>query len=186
MNEPIPDIVERINKQLRDEYGIEVTSDRPIYRVVWSNNQYEKRLMHYTDAGVELLTPEVREVPKYKQWAKDRYILEKLQYIESPLLKTDEMTVQVVSYEPIWSFVDNKLNYLPPRYDVCKIIIDSMNERLGKKAPPTKDPMENVEEKRNHIAKIQEELFGNETDTGDALAHGEGVTVPRNYEKGVH
>src|SRR5678815_197989 len=120
MNEPIPDIVERINKQLRDEYGIEVTSDRPIYRVVWSNNQYEKRLMHYTDAGVELLTPEVREVPKYKQWAKDRYILEKLQYIESPLLKTDEMTVQVVSYEPIWSFVDNKLNYLPPRYDVCK------------------------------------------------------------------
>jgi hypothetical protein len=183
---PIPEIVERINKQLRDEYGIEVTSDRPIYRVVWSNDEFEKRLMKYTDAGVELLTPEVREVPKYKQWAADRYILEMLQYIDSPLSSTEEMTVQVVSYEPIWSFVDNQLNYLPPRYDVAKIIIDSRLERLGKKAPVAKDPMENLEEKRAHIAKIQEELFGNETNTGDALAHGEGVTVPRNYEKGVH
>jgi hypothetical protein len=28
-----------------------------------------------------------------------------------------------------------------------------------------------------------EELFGDETETGDALAYGEAIVVPRNYEK---
>lgn len=180
MNEPCAVEVEHINDLLRREYGIETTSDRPIYRVVWSNDQFEKRLMKYTDTGIELLTPEVREVPKYRQWAKDRYILEKLSYIEIPV---EEMTVNRISYEPLWSFVNNKLEYLPPRYDVCKLIIDSVNERLGKSTGVLyKDVSENTEEKQERVAQIQQELFGNETDTGDAIAHGEAIIVPRNYE----
>ena len=35
------------------------------------------------------------------------------------------------------------------------------------------------------ITKLQEELFGNETETGDALRYKEGIVVPTNYERGV-
>jgi hypothetical protein len=42
-----------------------------------------------------------------------------------------------------------------------------------------------LEETQQRVETIQKELFGNETDTGDALAHGEAIVVPRNYEQ-VH
>jgi hypothetical protein len=180
MNEPAAHEVEQINKLLHDEYGSDITG-RANFRVVWSNDQYEKRLMRYTDTGIELLTPEVREVPKYKQWAADRYILERLTYIDIP---AEEMTINRVSYESIWSFVNNRMEYLPPRYEVCKIVIEAINQKLGKSfGPRYKDTEEQLEEKQQRITAIQQELFGNETDTGDAIAHGDAVIVPRNYEK---
>ena len=40
-----------------------------------------------------------------------------------------------------------------------------------------------IEMKAQEIQCLQDELFGNETDTGDALAHGEAVIVPRNYKE---
>src|SRR5215467_8595373 len=136
--------VDRINEYLRREYGIETTSDRPIYRVVWANDQFEKRKMKYTDSGIELLAPEVRTVPKYTQF-KDTYILERLSYVDAPGM--EEMTVNVISYEPIWSFVDNQLNPLPPRIDVCKIVIDALHMAIyGDKSgfAKYKDTNENV------------------------------------------
>lgn len=187
MNAPDYEEVERINALLRKDFGYELTSDRPIYRVVWANDQYEKRLMKYTDSGLELLTPEIREVPKYKQWNADRWILERLSYIDAPS-DTSEMTVSKISYEPIWSFVNNKLEYLPPRYEVCKIVIDTVHaaiygdNSLAKYKDNTNDP----EEAQKRVDLIQKELFGNETEVGDAIAHGDAVIVPRNYDKVVH
>jgi hypothetical protein len=119
--------IETINEQLRRTYGIDSISSRPIYRVVWANDELEKRLMHFTDAGIQLLTPEIREVPKYTQWAKDRYILRTIKLCQKLIAPEKmQMTVSKVSYEPIWSFVDNKLNYLPPRFEVAKVVIDTV------------------------------------------------------------
>jgi hypothetical protein len=42
---------------------------------------------------------------------------------------------------------------------------------------------EYLEKESERIKQIQQDLFGNETDTGDALAHKEGVTVPHNFER---
>jgi hypothetical protein len=41
------------------------------------------------------------------------------------------------------------------------------------------------EGREQRITKLHEELFGNETEVGDALRYKEGVTVPPNYDK-VH
>jgi hypothetical protein len=180
--------IETINEQLRRAYGIDSISSRPIYRVVWANDELEKRLMHFTDAGIQLLTPEIREVPKYAQWAKDRYILERLSYVEVNSPENMQMTVSKVSYEPIWSFVDNKLNYLPPRFEVAKVVIDTLHAAIHGDHSLRKykdDNAGSLEETQQRVETIQKELFGNETDTGDALAHGEAIVVPRNYEQ-VH
>ena len=39
------------------------------------------------------------------------------------------------------------------------------------------------EGREQKINELQGELFGNETDTGDALAYREGIVVPNNYKK---
>ena len=45
--------IESINKKLLEEYGTEFTTS-PRFRVVFSEDQYEKRLTDFTDEGFEL------------------------------------------------------------------------------------------------------------------------------------
>src|ERR1700704_3964663 len=59
--------IEYINEKLLREYGRELDG-RPKFRVVFSDDQYEKRLTTHDDHGNELITPEVRLLPKYKQY----------------------------------------------------------------------------------------------------------------------
>lgn len=174
--------VEAINSRLLEYYG-SAWNGWPIYRVVWSTDQTEKRLTSFTEAGLELLNPEVREMPKYRQWANDRYILEHLCTIgDNP-----ELSVEKISYEPLFVFQDKDGFPLPPMWNACKMVVDTVKAATGngpslraKYTDPYKDqPREQVEKE---ITQLQEDLFGNETDVTDALAHGEGVVVPSNYK----
>jgi len=169
--------IESINRQLRDTYGIDSSSSQPMWRVVWSDDQFEKRLMEYTPSGVELLVPEVMEVRKYS-YVQHRYILERLVLVPEPDKK--ELPESHTSYEPMWVFQDANDNYLPPVLEACKFIIDTVYAAMGKKS--LRKYVEG-EDKDARVEKIQQELFGNETAVGDALAYKEGVSVPSNYEK---
>ncbi len=175
--------VESINRQLRDQFGISTESSEPIFRIVFSDHQKEKRLVDTTDKGIVLLQPEVREVPKY-QWIRARFVLEQLVLVPDPNIK--ELPTSHVSYEPLWIFETQKGVYLPPRFDAAKLIIDTMYAALGKSGlKKYVDPKEGqtLDERKEEVEVIVKELFGNETETGDALAYGEGVSVPSNYEK---
>lgn len=176
--------IESINRQLIDLFGIDTVSGQAMWRVVWSEDQFEKRLTDCTDEGLQLLRPEVRLLPKYRQWIREKFVLERLTVI--PEVNSDELPTQKVSYEPIYVFEDRYGNYLPPRIDASKFVIDSLYAAMGRSSmrkyvdEEEKNPME-VREAR--IDKLQEELFGNETDTGDALAHGQAIIVPNNYKE---
>jgi hypothetical protein len=90
------------------------------------------------------------------------------------------------SYEPIWAFCDGNRNPVPPVWNATKFVVDTLLAALGKKSlRKYVDSEENTTEegRQQKISKLQDELFGNETDTGDALAYKEGVTVPSNYVK---
>lgn len=171
--------IDTINNQLIDLFGVDTITGDPIWRVVWSETQFEKRLMDVTDTGIILLVPEVRLVPKYRQWIKEKYVLERL--VQVPDVNRKELGGIKVSYEPLFVFETKKGNYLPPRIDVAKIVIDSVYAAQGKTslAKYTEDP---DEEKRKSIEEIYEYLYGDETDVTDALRHKEGVVVPRSYE----
>src|ERR1035437_5550442 len=99
--------IESINKKLKEEYGTEF-GNSPRFRVVFSEDQYEKRMTDFTDEGFELITPEVRLLPKYKQWIREKYILERL----IPVTGETDLVVKV-SYEPAWVFQNKKGDYLP-------------------------------------------------------------------------
>jgi hypothetical protein len=168
--------IESINEKLLNEYGTEFDNS-PRFRVVFSEDQYEKRFTDFTDEGFELLQPEVRLLPKYKQWIREKYILERL----IPVVGETDLTTKV-SYEPAWVFQDKNGNYLPPFFEGCKHVIESLHSAIDKAGTFTKYKDKNVspEERALELKKVEEGLFGNETDVGDHLAYGTGVTVPGN------
>ncbi len=176
--------VESINKQLRDEYSL-AWNGQPIWRVVWSEDQIEKRhgtYNDYTPGGMFLRTvTEWREVPKYRQWIQEKFVLERLTVI--PEINQDEL-VDKVSYEPVWVFEDNKGNPLPPKWVVAKIVVDSIYAATGKASlHKYVDPELDPEYKNKQLEDLQRELFANETNVGDALAHREAIVVPRNFKE---
>lgn len=175
--------LDTINNRLADIYGRDIITNQPIWRVIWSEDQLEKRLCTHTPEGLSLLYPVIREVPKYKQWVQAKFILERLSLV--PDYQQGELADAKISYEPVWVFEHAKTKEaLPAKYEACEFIIDIMYAAIGKtSAAKYKDPGETIEMREERIKQLQEELFGNETPVGDALAHGYGTTVPNNYER---
>lgn len=166
---------EEINKRLKDHFG-QADSGDAIFRIVFSEDQFEKQLTEYTAEGLQLLYPEWREVPKYRQWIHQKYILERL--VAVPAINSKELTVKV-SYEPLRVFERGDGTPLPPKWEAAKFTVDLLYHALGKENmwPKYMDPGDPPEAKEARLKQLQEELFGNETEVGDALAHKQGVAL---------
>ena len=188
----ITEPVDGINTRLKDYFGVDTITGQPIWRIVWSESQFENRLGTYDDitpSGIYLRTvTEVRYVPKYSQWINDRWVLERLVIV--PGVNKDELPDSKVSYEPIYVFQTGSGQYLPPKFEAAKFVVDAVYSVQGAgNLARYKDPdaglnkEDQFEKKRAEIDTLQEELFGNESYVGDALAHKEAVIVPRNFEK---
>jgi len=184
--------IDNINRQLVDLYGIDTITGLAMWRVVWSEDQFEHRFGTYddfTESGIYIRTvTEVRYVPKYRQWIHNKYVLERLVVV--PEISAGDLPATKLSYEPMYPFETNSGKYLPPRLDAAQFIIETVLASQGKSSlAKYKDPVSGLstedylEMKNKEIETLQEELFGNETDTGDAIAHGEAIIVPGNYKK---
>lgn len=153
----ITEPVESINIQLKDLYGQDTLSGLPIWRVSWSETQTEKQLVNITENGVQLLYPEVREVKKYLGFIKDKYILERLVLVEG--INAKMLPTQKTSYEPVWIFETQNGVYLPPKMEVCQIVIDHVYNAQGKKNNLDKYVNPNtLEETKKRLDNIVEEL----------------------------
>lgn len=170
--------IDRINQQLQREFGVEPDGS-PRWRVIFSEDMTEKRWMTHTDEGWELLFPEVREVRKY-QHITERYVLER----QIPVLGETDVTTKT-SYEPAWTFEDRFGNYLPPRFDACKFIVEAIFDQVKNAGNHRryKDEKATKEARTKEIMDMELKLFGNETPVGDALAHKYGIVVPGSEEK---
>lgn len=178
--------IESINNQLIDEFGIDTITGQPIFRIVWAADQYEKRMSKFTEEGLEMLHPKVMELPKYPQNDldyKERYILERLVLV--PDVNSSEL-LTVLSYEPLWVFRDRYNNYLPPTFWAAKFAIDCVYAHMGKRSlakyvdEETKNPVEAIEKRIN---KLEEELFGDESNLLGRTITGEAVGYTTSIEK---
>jgi len=176
--------LETLNQRLVDHFGIDSDTARPMFRIVWANDQLEKRMVSELDSGIALLFPEVREVKKYP-YLKDLYVLERLVVI--PEVNAHELPTQKLSYEPIFAYRKNNGDPIPPMWEGTKFIVDTLYAALGKKSlRKYVDSEKNTtpEGREQRITELQGELFGDESDTGDALRYREGIVVPQSYDKG--
>jgi hypothetical protein len=189
----MPEKIETINQYLRENYGIDSDDSEPIFRVVWSEDQFEKRETKFTDEGIELLFPEIRTLPKYRSYIKDSYILERRVLVPDESLK--ELAGIKKSYEPLWVFIGKDGNPVPPTILGCKFVIDAVYAAIGKRGMAKyKDPdagltaEEAYEKKKVEVDKIEEELFGNESSLGTETftESGSTIIVPPGYDKVKH
>lgn len=175
----LPETITEINKQLADLFGIDTASLRPMWRVVFSDDQYEKRLTEYSDKGILLARPEVRLLPKYKQWIQGKYILEHL--VAVPEQNIDVLAGNKTSYELLWTFADKNDNYLPPKIEACKFIINTVHaamhgtHNLKKYHDPENSQEAYLENKRKEVDGLVTELFGDQSSLGGSTKTGESV-----------
>jgi hypothetical protein len=178
--------IETLNQRLIDHYG-KYLDGRPMFRIMFSEDVMEKRLVTHTKDGFQLLTTQIAEVPKYRQYIHGKYILEGLK--ESQRLEKDGI-VNEIAYECMWVFEDGNGNAVPPIWIGIEHILESVRCAMEGKSPKWVDPKEAendpktaYEAREKKLKDIQDALFPNETDVGDALAYKEAIVVPRNYTK---
>jgi hypothetical protein len=182
--------VDDINKSLIDLFGIDTESSNPIWRVVWSQDQFEWRHGTYTDYTPNGLfireVTETRWVPKYRQWITNKYVLERL--VAVPEMNLGELTVKK-SYEPIYPFEDKDGNALPPKFEACQFVINTIyaaqygTHNLRKYNDPDCNQETELENRRKRVDGLVEELFGEQSSLEGTTVTGESIIVPRNYEK---
>lgn len=175
--------IESINSQLIDLFGVDTATGQPMFRVVWSELQFEKRLTDRTDSGIQLIAPVVRELPKYRQWITDRWVLERLVVV--PEQNIPELVGIKLSYEPLWVFRGKFDQYVPPTLWGCKFVIDTLYAALGKQSLAKyvdEEEKHPVEAREKRIEKLTEELFGDESNILGRTITGEAIVVPQSYE----
>jgi len=180
----LPEKLEDINYWLQRDYGD--TGARPNWRVVFSDDQFEMVkgwFCTYDNSGNFIsATKGVSQVRKY-EYIRERYVLERIMPV--PMLQREELVGSEWSYEPVFTFEDIKSEYLPPLYHVCKIVIENVMKAaaraVGARYKNPEDDQDPIEVKHERIKKLQEELFGNETEVTDAFSVKEAISVPHNY-----
>lgn len=187
------ELVVDINDRLKHIFGIDSITGIPIWRIVFSEDQFEKRLGTYEDRttnGLYIRTvTEVREVPKYRQWIEQKYILERLVVV--PEQNLEELPTQKISYEPIWVFEDKDGNYLPPKYEAAKFIIDTIyaaqygtkNHSMKKYVDEENSQEASIEMKKKRVDDIVEALWGEQSSFSDGIKSKETIHLTdRDFE----
>ena len=185
--------IEEINKHLLDNYGY-FAIDTPNFRVVFSDDQYEKRFGTFEDYNGAIFirrVEEVREVPKY--WhVKERYILERAMPILTPDAQK-ELVNKKFDYYVVWTFETGDGKALPPKYAVCYYVIETIYANAAARVGvaykhPYWDKKINPEVRKAKLEEIEEYLYGNESSIGDSLQSRAGVgftkeaKLPFNFE----
>lgn len=183
----LPEPIETLNSRLKDIFGIDTVSGLGMFRIVFADEQFEKRTTECTDSGIFLLVPEVRLLPKY-QWLKGLYLIETL--VAIPDVNVGDLPTQKTSYEPLFVFWDKDGGYLPPKWEVADMAINIMLAARGKqnlhkyvdKEGTTEDA---IAERKRRIDGMIEYFGGDESGLmGSSIDSGNSSFVPHNYEKG--
>lgn len=175
----LTETIEALNKQLIDLYGIDTASKNAIWRIAWAEDQREKRLTKFSELGIEFIHPVPVELPKYG-WIKERYILEKYEIV--PAQHVDELCGMKVAYNCKFVFENNREGYLPPNLQVAQLVINTLNfAQYGNKSGLARYAENPTEDRLKEIARLENELYGNETDITDNLAVGQGVVLPSKF-----
>jgi hypothetical protein len=144
-------IVEQINKRLYENYGRSLDG-RPIWRIVWSSDQFElKRGVHteMSPSGILFLREwiGVKKCLKYS-YLMDKWILERLTFgVENvPGLNVELVEGKNGSYEPAWVFMDGNGNALPVNWRICELLFARLAAGPAYASPTAREEMKKLAE----------------------------------------
>lgn len=168
-----------INRRLLENYGRGV-KDLPLYRIVYSTSQLERRygtFIKETESGLFLGYETCERLcPKYPN-EPDYWVLEWVQpNIMNPELLAD------VSYEPLWFFKDVHGRPLPYDWEIIEVLVRAHQTRVVPKNQAMLDA-EEEEKKKKESEEFLDKIRGEASPFHGKLNKGarEAIVVPRNY-----
>ena len=171
--------IEILNRRLVERYGTNLIL-KARYRIVWSSDQFEKRLSEFSDFHtIHILlrtVKEVREVRKYPDF-QNRWVLETLTYCPFPAVKDHN------GYEPLFVFQRNDGTPLDPNWNAIEFILNRLNTRVVPKSPSTF--VEEEEKEQEAEAQKFMEMLENPTEVAESKRLTNTVTVEISNNVGV-
>lgn len=150
---------DRINTLLNFHYGIDTASAKPMFRLVWVEDEYEVQNRVWRDFHGDLFIREVLEARQVRKYPEDdgKYILEHL--VAVSFINQSQLPGQKQSYEPVWTFEDRRAEPLIPTMNACAFIVNTLLAAMGrgslkKYVAPTE------EDRQQRIKNLEIELFG--------------------------
>jgi hypothetical protein len=184
--------VDILNKLLRDKYGSDIVTGLPIWRIVWAEDQTEKQLddfQDWTEGGLYIRTVrEVREIKKYPHVI-GFHILEQL--VQVPEINKEQLVGAKISYELMFVFWNKKGEYLPPKFEVCEFVIETVlaakhgTGNLKKYTDPAGTTEKFKEQQRKRVDEIIEYIWGEDAAFHDQAREGSAILMPSNYQRSV-
>lgn len=153
--------VDAINARLLDRYGKDLYRQR--YRLVWANDQLEKRKGTYRDFEKSTLiflreVIEIREVPKYPDF-QGYYVLE-----TSAMPGIYKDIIDHNGYEPIFVFRKNDGTPLEPNWRAIEFFINRLNTPVTPQFVSDEEIQTAQEKQDEEDAKYFMELLENPTE----------------------
>lgn len=169
------------NNRLRDLYGL-YYDGKPLYRLVWSDSQIEKRFGTWEIWSGQIFIREftgVHEAPKYP-WIKNRWILERREgHIPNPEL------AEQIEYEPKWVF-QNETEAVEPEWWAIEQIIHAIQNPRGPRDINNEKSLigspANVDKQKERMKDFLDDQM---SDVQTALQYGEGIVVPEIKNNGA-
>lgn len=168
-------MVQLINQALEKKY--KTIDNRPLYRIVWSDKQFENRLGIYrdfTESG--LFIREIKEVRLTKKYnyIKERWIFEKW---GPGNLTANPETPDAVNgdYIPVYVFEDKDGNFLPVTQKVVDFIIATLEGRAQKDDPKDMRYFEDKEVQNMEDSLMDHPNFRTSGPTRDSVAYDKGL-----------
>jgi len=175
-------LVDRLNKDLAREYV--VLDGRPIYRIVWSEDQLEIRRGMTREYYGSIFIREYFSVgPRKKYWYFQNpcWVLEKLTFIQGQAALKEIITELVEcangTYEPIFPFVDKNFVPLPVSPLVVDIVLWKLHNPTTPLSPSQLDDLR-VRMEEKEVAYFEEELGKGER--SPLFVYGSSVAVSTN------
>lgn len=176
--------IKRLNKKLDETYGRSVDG-RPIFRIVWSDSQTEKRVGTFREYIGPIFLREETKLAERKKYPdiKSRWILEKLIFPPAPYCY--ELDLINGSYEPIWTFEGKGGIFVKPEWwaceQLCKFAIYGPERRL------TASELEDIDQKafEKEVQHNLDVLEDHDPLIPNLIRAGEGIVVPSTFEKGT-
>lgn len=154
-------MIDAINERLHRDYR--VLDGRPIYRLVWSGDQYEMRHSIWREFYGHILVREyeaTKLVPKYWYFKEPCWVLEKLVFINGQAALKEIMTelveAQNGTYEPIFPFRDKDENPLPVYPRIVEFILWNLHHPTKKTPSDLRDEMLALE--KEEVRYFEEQL----------------------------